>query len=279
MMRDHYPKLAASAGDARLEAEVEDFLGRVFEFSELLVDKLGVTDVGASFPHTVTLHTSCHSLRSLHLTDQPARLLAAVRGLHFVALPHNDECCGFGGTFAVKNADVSTAMGNDKVANIAATNADVCVAGDNSCLMQIDGLLRRRGAPVRCMHLAEILASVDFRQPSPSTGSERSPADDSRRRCGARPGFPDRGEGARSPTRSCGATSATPPTSSAASARWSSAKYPTGSSCAKPDGRSRPTSSAISTPTCSSSKRTARAPAGTCTGPPTRTKPTASSST
>ena len=93
----------------------------MFEFSELLVDKLGVTDVGASFPHTVTLHTSCHSLRSLHLTDQPARLLAAVRGLDFVALPHNDECCGFGGTFAVKNADVSTAMGNDKVANIAAT--------------------------------------------------------------------------------------------------------------------------------------------------------------
>ena len=162
MMRDHYPKLAASAGDARLEAEVGDFLGRVFEFSELLVDKLGVTDVGASFPHTVTLHTSCHSLRSLHLTDQPARLLAAVRGLHFVALPHNDECCGFGGTFAVKNADVSTAMGNDKVANIAATNADVCVAGDNSCLMQIDGLLRRRDSPIRCMHLAEILASVDL---------------------------------------------------------------------------------------------------------------------
>ena len=166
MMRDHYPKLAASAGDARLEAEVEDFLGRVFEFSELLVDKLGVTDVGASFPHTVTLHTSCHSLRSLHLTDQPARLLAAVRGLHFVALPHNDECCGFGGTFAVKNADVSTAMGNDKVANIAATNADVCVAGDNSCLMQIDGLLRRRDAPVRCMHLAEILASEDVDLPA-----------------------------------------------------------------------------------------------------------------
>ena len=76
-------------------------------------------------------------------------------GLHFVALPHNDECCGFGGTFALKNADVSTAMGNDKVASIAATNADVCVAADNSCLMQIDGLLRRRAAPVRCMHLAE----------------------------------------------------------------------------------------------------------------------------
>ena len=175
MMRDHYPKLAASAGDARLEAEVEDFLGRVFEFSELLVDKLGVTDVGASFPHTVTLHTSCHSLRSLHLTDQPARLLAAVRGLHFVALPHNDECCGFGGTFAVKNADVSTAMGNDKVANIAATNADVCVAGDNSCLMQIDGLLRRRDSPIRCMHLAENLASLDLPAQGLSHGRKSEP--------------------------------------------------------------------------------------------------------
>src|SRR4029453_11625697 len=97
MMRDHYPKLAASAGDARLEAGGEGFLGRVFEFSELLVDKLGVTDVGAAFPHTVTLHTSCHSLRSLHLTDQPARLLAAGRGLELVPLAGHDECCGFGG--------------------------------------------------------------------------------------------------------------------------------------------------------------------------------------
>src|SRR5688572_15421418 len=161
MMRDHYPKLAVSSGDAQLQAGVEEFLGRVFEFTELLVDKLGVTDVGATFPHTVTLHTSCHSLRSLHLTDQPARLLSAVRGLDLVSLPRHDECCGFGGTFAVKNAEVSTAMGNDKIASIAATNAEVCVAADNSCLMQIDGLLRRNGLPVRCMHLAEILAGDD----------------------------------------------------------------------------------------------------------------------
>jgi L-lactate dehydrogenase complex protein LldE len=170
MMRDHYPKLANASGEAQLEAEVEEFLGRVFEFTELLVDKLGVTDVGATFPHTVTLHTSCHSLRSLHLTDQPTRLLAEVRGLDFVALPRHDECCGFGGTFAVKNADVSTAMGNDKIASIAATNAEVCVAADNSCLMQIDGLLHRRGAPVRCMHLAEILACVDRPALRPAQG-------------------------------------------------------------------------------------------------------------
>jgi L-lactate dehydrogenase complex protein LldE len=180
MMRDHYPKLAASSGDAQLQAEAEDFLGRVFEFSELLVDKLGVTDVGATFPHTVTLHTSCHSLRSLHLTDQPVRLLGAVRGLDFVALPRHDECCGFGGTFAVKNADVSTAMGNDKIANIAATNAEVCVAADNSCLMQIGGLLSRMESGVRCLHIAEILGS-DLYSSKPSgsdlessTGTARS---------------------------------------------------------------------------------------------------------
>lgn len=159
MMREHYPKMATETGDPALASEVEEFLARVFEFAELLVDKLGVTDVGASFPHTVTLHTSCHSLRSLQIGDRPARLLQAVRGLRFVPLPRHDECCGFGGTFAVKNADVSTAMVADKAGCVLETGADVCAAGDNSCLMQIGGALRRQGAAVRCMHLAEILAS------------------------------------------------------------------------------------------------------------------------
>ena len=160
MLRDHYPKLAAESSDPRLLAEVEGFLPRVFEFSELLVDKLGVTDVGATFPHTVTLHTSCHSLRSLHLGEQPVRLLQHVRGLDYVPLPRHDECCGFGGTFAVKNAGVSTAMGQDKVNGVISTGASVCVAADNSCLMQIGGLLRRQDAGVRCMHLAEVLAAA-----------------------------------------------------------------------------------------------------------------------
>jgi L-lactate dehydrogenase complex protein LldE len=161
MMRDHYPKMAAAAGDAALQRDVDDLLDRVFEFSELLVDELGVTDVGASYPHTVTLHTSCHSLRSLHLRDQPIRLLQAVKGLRFVPLPRNDECCGFGGTFAVKNADVSTAMAADKIECLLETGAVVCTAGDNSCLMQIGGLLGRRGLDVRCVHLAEILAATE----------------------------------------------------------------------------------------------------------------------
>ena len=160
MMRDHYPKLAAEAGDARLQAEVTDLLSRVFEFSELLVDRLGVTDVGAWYPHTVTLHTSCHSIRSLHIGTQPVRLLEAVEGLRLVPLPRADECCGFGGTFAVKNAEVSTAMAADKVGCVLETGAEICTAGDNSCLMQIGGALSRTQAPVRCLHLAEILAST-----------------------------------------------------------------------------------------------------------------------
>jgi L-lactate dehydrogenase complex protein LldE len=160
MMRDHYPKMAAESSDPALQAAVAELLPRVFEFSELLVDKLQVTEVGAAFPHTVTLHTSCHSLRSLHLTDQPLRLLRAVRGLELVPLPRQDECCGFGGTFAVKNAEVSTAMGSDKIRAIEESGATVCTAGDNSCLMQIGGLLHRQGAGVRCLHLAEILAST-----------------------------------------------------------------------------------------------------------------------
>ena len=107
------------------------------------MDKLQVTDVGATFPHTVTLHTSCHSLRSLHLTDQPLRLLRAVRGLELVPLPRQDECCGFGGTFAVKNADVSTAMGLDKIRAIEESGATVCPAVDIPSYA-IGGLLHRR---------------------------------------------------------------------------------------------------------------------------------------
>jgi L-lactate dehydrogenase complex protein LldE len=160
MMRDHYPKLAAEAGDAALTARVDALLPRVFELTELLVDKLGVIDVGAVYPHHVTLHTSCHSIRSLRLGDRPSRLLRAVRGLRFTELPRQDECCGFGGTFAVKNADVSTAMAAEKVRAIVETGADVCTAGDNSCLMQIGGLLTRQAPGRRCVHLAEILAST-----------------------------------------------------------------------------------------------------------------------
>ncbi len=136
-------------------------LPRIFEFSELLVDKLGVTDVGAFYPHTVTLHSSCHSLRSLHVGDKPASLLRNVRGLKLIELRDSDQCCGFGGTFAIKNAEVSAAMLSEKVTCVLDTQAEICTAGDNSCLMHIGGALSRQRTGVRCLHLAEILAATD----------------------------------------------------------------------------------------------------------------------
>lgn len=161
MIRDHYPKMAEKTGDATIIAEVNHLLPRIFEFSELLIDKLGITDVGAFFPHSVTLHSSCHSLRSLHVGAKPARLLKEVRGLTLLELADSDQCCGFGGTFAVKNADVSAAMLSDKARCILDTGAEICTAGDNSCLMHIGGGLSRQQAGVRCLHLAEILASTE----------------------------------------------------------------------------------------------------------------------
>jgi len=136
-------------------------VGRLFELSEFLVDRLGVVDVGASFPHRVTLHPTCHSLRMLHVGDRPWRLLEAVRGIDLVELPEAEECCGFGGTFAVKNADTSMAMLSDKLRRVLDTRAEVCTAADNSCLMHIGGALRRQRAGVRTMHLAEILAATE----------------------------------------------------------------------------------------------------------------------
>jgi L-lactate dehydrogenase complex protein LldE len=132
---------------------------RMYELSELLVKKLGVEDVGAYFPHSVTYHPTCHSLRVAHVGDAPLRLLRKVRGLELAELPDASECCGFGGTFAVKNADTSTAMVADKCRAVLDTGAEVCTAVDASCLMQIGGALARQRSGVRTMHLAEILAS------------------------------------------------------------------------------------------------------------------------
>jgi L-lactate dehydrogenase complex protein LldE len=150
MVRDLYPRLVPEAAP----------LGeRVFELSELLVDKLGVEDVGASFPHRVTYHPTCHSLRVTRVGDAPLRLLRNVRGLELVELPAADECCGFGGTFSIKNADTSIAMLDDKCASIVSTGASVCTAVDGSCLLHIGGGLDRQSTGVRALHLAEILAS------------------------------------------------------------------------------------------------------------------------
>lgn len=161
MIRDHYVKMAAQSGDPVLIRATDDLLPRIFEFSELLVDKLGITDVGAFFPHTVTLHPSCHSLRSLHIGDKPVQLLRKVSGLKLIELKEADQCCGFGGTFAIKNPEVSAAMLSDKVTCVLDTRAEICTALDNSCLMHISGALTRQRTGVRCMHLAEILASTE----------------------------------------------------------------------------------------------------------------------
>jgi L-lactate dehydrogenase complex protein LldE len=147
-VRELYPELVGSTHP------------EVYELSELLVRKLNVTDVGATFPHCVTYHPTCHSLRVTRVGDAPLELLRNVRGLELVELPRADECCGFGGTFSVKNADTSTAMLTDKCAAVVASGAEVCTAVDGSCLLQIGGGLSRTETGVRTLHLAEILAAT-----------------------------------------------------------------------------------------------------------------------
>jgi L-lactate dehydrogenase complex protein LldE len=157
-VQHQYPVLAAD--DPELLRAVQELASRTHELSQFLVDVLGVEDVGASYPHTVTYHPACHGLRVLRLGDRPLRLLRHVRGLELRELPQAESCCGFGGTFAIKNADVSAAMLADKTASICGTGASVCTAADSSCLMHIGGGLARQGAPVQALHLAEILAST-----------------------------------------------------------------------------------------------------------------------
>jgi L-lactate dehydrogenase complex protein LldE len=159
-IRHQHADLADQAGDARLAAAARETAARTYELSEFLVDVLGVEDVGAYFPHRVTYHPTCHSLRMLRVGDRPVRLLRAVRGLELVELPDAESCCGFGGTFAIKNAEVSTAMLADKMRNVLATGASVCSAGDASCLMHIGGGLARLHTGTRTVHLAEILAAT-----------------------------------------------------------------------------------------------------------------------
>src|ERR1019366_5050885 len=138
MMKDHYPIMAERLKDEKLKAEVAALLPKVWEFSQFLTQKLGLEDVGAYYPHRVTYHASCHGLRSLQLGDGPATLLRNVRGIQLVELKGLEQCCGFGGTFAVKNAEVSSAMLGEKVQAILNTQAELCTACDNSCLMHIE---------------------------------------------------------------------------------------------------------------------------------------------
>lgn len=159
-VRHQHELLARMSGDPTLVDEVRDLVPRMYELSEFLVDVLTVTDVGAHFPHRVTYHPTCHSLRLLRVGDRPLHLLRAVQALELVELPDAETCCGFGGTFAVKNSAVSSAMLADKCAAIESTQAEICAAGDASCLLHIGGGLSRRGGPFRGVHLAQILAST-----------------------------------------------------------------------------------------------------------------------
>ena len=159
-VRQQHAYVAAQSDDAALLREVEQLAPRVFEFTEFLARKLGVTDVGAYFPHRVTYHGSCNSLRGLGLHEEPERLLRQVRALDFVPLPDIEQCCGFGGTFAIKNAETSAAMATAKVRAVLDTGAEIVCAGDNSCLMHIGGALSRLRSGVRAMHIAEILAET-----------------------------------------------------------------------------------------------------------------------
>ncbi len=164
-----YGYLGEVLGDGGLVAGAAELRGRVHELSQLLVDVLKVTDVGARFPHAVAYHPTCHSLRSLHLGDRPLQLLGSVDGLELVELGDATGCCGFGGTFALKNAATSAAMAADKVDAVVASGAEYLCALDSSCLAQIGGAGSRRGAAFRTIHLAEILATSG----QPSGGGSR----------------------------------------------------------------------------------------------------------
>lgn len=150
---------ASCIGSLREHEDRPELVAKCLDLSEFLIDILNVTDVGASFKHRVTFHTTCHSLRVAKLGDRPLRLLQAVKEIEIIELPAADSCCGFGGTFSVKNSDVSGAMLQDKMKNISLTHAEYVVSADNSCLMHIGGGLQRSGANTQVIHLAEILAN------------------------------------------------------------------------------------------------------------------------
>jgi L-lactate dehydrogenase complex protein LldE len=160
MIRDQYPGLFEELGNEQLRREFRALVPRVYELSEFLIDQLGVEDVGAYFPHRVTYHASCHGLRGLKLGDRPFKLLSNVRGMELVSLPHLERCCGFGGTFSVKNGDVSSAMLAVKLEDVMSTGAEFCTALDNSCLMHLGGAMHRQFAGMKTIHMAQILAST-----------------------------------------------------------------------------------------------------------------------
>jgi L-lactate dehydrogenase complex protein LldE len=160
-IRHQHAMIATDAGDDALATRARQTAEKTYELSQFLTDVLHTEDVGAYFPHRVTYHPTCHSVRMLKVGDRPLRLLQNVKGIELVDLPNRSECCGFGGTFSIKNPDVSAAMLADKMEAVIQSGAEVLCAGDRSCLMHIGGGLDRIRAGVRTLHLSEILASTE----------------------------------------------------------------------------------------------------------------------
>jgi len=158
MMRVFYPQLLAGTPH---ETAALDLASRTFEFGEFLVERLGVTDVGARFPHRVSYHDGCHGLRELRIREAPRKLLQAVRVFDLVECDEPESCCGFGGLFSVKYPMISTAMAEVKGGSLARTGCDYVVSSDPSCQLQLDGWLSRTGQRPRTIHLAEVLAGVE----------------------------------------------------------------------------------------------------------------------
>lgn len=156
MLKNFYPELFAGTKE---EQAAKELSGKCYEFTDFLVTKLGVADLGAKFPHRITFHDGCHGLRELGIKTQPRKLLAQVRGLELTEMAEAESCCGFGGTFSAKFPMISTAMGENKYASALETGAEYIVSNDSSCLMHIQGLLDRQGKPLRTIHIAEVLNS------------------------------------------------------------------------------------------------------------------------
>jgi L-lactate dehydrogenase complex protein LldE len=172
MIHHYYPKLFENDPEKRERAE--RLAEKTYEFTQFLVNVLDIEDLGAVFPHKVTYHPSCHGSRLLGVREEPMKLLSGVRGLELVPLPHAEDCCGFGGTFAVKMSDISGAMVMEKTDHVLETEAEVLTGLDMGCLMNISGHLRYRGGPVRVMHLAELLEEGMAAAERPTmAGSER----------------------------------------------------------------------------------------------------------
>lgn len=170
-VRDEHAHVADRYGNSALRDGARTTAKKTYDLPEFLIDVAQTDQLGAFFPHRVTYHPSCHGLRFLKLGDRPYRLLQNVEGIDLVELPNREECCGFGGTFSIKNAETSAAMVSDKARNIKATDAEYVTGGDSSCLMNIAGTLSRQHLGVRAIHLAEILASTKAHPWTPKTAA------------------------------------------------------------------------------------------------------------